>query len=69
VAIDGFYEAWPRNKSFQGFKPLKMAFGDPILPPPESKASEAAYEELTATLKARVVEMWEGLRKEYPQRH
>jgi long-chain acyl-CoA synthetase len=62
VAIDGFYEAWPRNKFFQGFTPLKMVFGDPILPPPESEASEAAYEKLTAELRARVVEMWEGLR-------
>ena len=67
VAIDGFYEAWPRNKSFQGFTPLKMAFGGPILPPPESAASEAAYEKLTAELKATVVEMWEGLRKEHPR--
>jgi long-chain acyl-CoA synthetase len=63
AAIEGFYEVWPRNKSFQGFKPLKIEFGDPILPPPESEASEAAYEKLTAELKARVVKMWEGLRK------
>jgi long-chain acyl-CoA synthetase len=65
VAIEGFYEAWPRNKPFQGFTPLSMLFGDPILPPPESEASEAAYERLTAELKARVVEMWEELRKEH----
>ncbi len=63
MAIEGFHEAWPRNKPFQGFTPLKMAFGDPILPPPESEASEAAYEKLTAELKARVVEKWEGLRQ------
>jgi long-chain acyl-CoA synthetase len=63
VAIEGFYEAWPRNQAFRGFTPLKMVFGDPILPPPESEASEAAYEKLTANLKARIVEMWEGLRK------
>ena len=63
VAIDGFYEAWPRNKSFQGFKPLKIVIGDPIAPPPESQASEEAYEKLTAELKAKVVEMWEGLHK------
>jgi long-chain acyl-CoA synthetase len=63
MAIEGFYEVWPRNKPFQGFKPLKMAFGDPIIPPPESEASEAAYEKLTADLKARVVEMWESLRR------
>jgi long-chain acyl-CoA synthetase len=61
VAIEGFYEAWPRNKSFQGFKPLKIAFGNPIFPPPESEASEAAYEKLTAELKASVVTMWKGL--------
>ena len=62
VAIEGFYEVWPRNKSFQGFKPLKIAFGDPILPPPETEASEIAYEKLTADLKARIVGMWEELR-------
>jgi long-chain acyl-CoA synthetase len=67
LAIEGFCEAWPRNKSFQGFTPLKMAFGDPIYPPPEGEASEAAYEKLTADLKARVVEMWEELRKDHPQ--
>jgi long-chain acyl-CoA synthetase len=64
VAIEGFDEAWPRNKSFQKFTRLRMEFGDPIMPlmpPPESEASEAAYEKLTAELKARVVEMWEGL--------
>jgi long-chain acyl-CoA synthetase len=63
IAIEGFYEAWPRNKPFQGFKPLKMVFGDPIIPPPESEASEATYEKLTADLKARVTGMWEALRK------
>ena len=39
-----------------------MSFGDPIFPPPEAEASEAAYEKLTAELKARVVEMWKELR-------
>lgn len=62
VAIEGFYKAWPRNKSFQEFTPLKMVFGDPMIPPPEAEASEAAYEELTSKLKTRVVEMWEALR-------
>ncbi len=64
VAIEGFHDAWPRGKSFQGFKPLKMKFGDPIYPSPESEASEAAYEKLTAEVKARIVGMWEELRKE-----
>jgi len=64
VAIDGFYESWPRGKKFfQKLAPLKMTFGEPIFPPPESEASEAAYEQLTSKLKARVVEMWEQLRE------
>jgi long-chain acyl-CoA synthetase len=63
VAIEGFYDAWPRNKKFQGFKPLKIVFGEPIMPPPENEASEEAYEKLTAELKSRVVTMWEGLRE------
>ena len=63
VAIEGFYDAWPRNQKFRGFTPLRMVFGDPIAPPPESDASEAAYEKLTADLKARIVAMWENLRK------
>jgi long-chain acyl-CoA synthetase len=62
IAIAGFYDAWPRNRPFQGFKPLKIVFGDPILPPAEAEASEETYEKLTADLKARVVNMWEGLR-------
>jgi long-chain acyl-CoA synthetase len=62
VAIEGFYDAWPRNKTFQGFTPLKIKFGDPILPPPESDASEQAYEQLTTELRSRVVSMWEDLR-------
>jgi 1-acyl-sn-glycerol-3-phosphate acyltransferase len=62
VAIEGFYEAWPRGKKFfQKFARLKITFGDPISPPPESAASEKAYEQLTAELRARVVEMWEQL--------
>jgi 1-acyl-sn-glycerol-3-phosphate acyltransferase len=69
IAIDGFYEAWPRNKSFQGFAPLKIRFGDPIIPPPESAASEKAYEGLTAEVKARVVDMWEGLQHRDPSAH
>jgi long-chain acyl-CoA synthetase len=63
VAIEGFYEAWPRNQNFRGFTPLKMVFGDPIFPPAESEASEDAYQRLTADVKARVVGMWEKLRK------
>lgn len=62
VAIEGFHEAWPRGKRFQKFAPLQIKFGDPIYPPAESVASEEAYEQLAAELKARVAEMWEELR-------
>jgi len=64
IAIEGFYEAWPRGKRFQKFAPLKMKFGDPIYPPPESHASEEAYAQLIAKVKERVVEMWKELRGE-----
>ncbi|HYK50920.1 MAG TPA: lysophospholipid acyltransferase family protein, partial [Terriglobales bacterium] len=67
VAVEGFHEAWPRGRRFQKFVPLKIEFGAPILPPPESGASEAAYANLTAELKSRVVEMWKGLRAEQPE--
>ncbi|MGA9040582.1 MAG: AMP-binding protein [Terriglobales bacterium] len=63
IAIEGFYEAWPRGKGFQKFAPLQITFGDPILPPPKTAASEAEYERLTAQVKERVVGMWEELRK------
>lgn len=62
IALDGVFEAWPRGKPFQKFAPLKLKFGKPILPPPEASASENAYANLTAELKARVVGMWEELR-------
>ncbi|HYM04929.1 MAG TPA: AMP-binding protein [Terriglobales bacterium] len=63
VAIEGFYDAWPRGKRFQKFAPLEIEFGNPIYPPPEAEASEAVYEKLTAELKSRVVGMWKGLRE------
>ena len=64
VAIEGFYDAWPRHAGFlQKLAPLRMVFGKPMMPPPESTASEEVYEKFTAELKARIVEMWEGLRK------
>jgi long-chain acyl-CoA synthetase len=65
VAIEGFHDAWPRNKPFKGFAPLEIEFGEPIYPPPESEASETVYEKLTADLKIRIVEMWERLRRSH----
>jgi len=65
IAIEGFYEAWPRHKKvLQRFTDLQLVFGKPINPPPVSEASEAAYDQLTAELKSKVVGMWEELRGE-----
>jgi long-chain acyl-CoA synthetase len=64
IAIDGFHDAWPRGKKFQKFASLRMTFGDPIYPPPESAASEEAYAHLIGKVKERVVEMWKELRGE-----
>ena len=55
VAIEGFYDAWPRNQKFRGFKPLKMVFGDPIFPPPESEASEAGVRKTHRRFESAVV--------------
>ena len=63
VAIEGFQNVWPRGKPFQGFFPLQITFGHPIVPPPEAEASEAAYEKLTANLKSQVMKMWEEMRE------
>ena len=64
VAIEGFYEAWPRHRKFPKFTKLALVFGKPILPPPVSAASEAEYTKLTDILKAAVAGMWEELRRE-----
>src|SRR5579862_180268 len=61
VAIEGFHEAWPRGKRFQTFAPLQICFGKPISPPPQSQASESAYDALTQELSNRVIAMWEEL--------
>ena len=63
VAIEGFYEAWPRHKKFPKFANLQLVFGKPIQPLPLSEASEAAYERLTSELKSTVVAMWQELRE------
>jgi long-chain acyl-CoA synthetase len=66
VAMDGFFEAWPRGKSwFQRFSKMRIAIGDPILPPPTPGPSpEQTYAKLTAELKRRVVEMWGPMHEE-----
>lgn len=61
VAIEGFFEVWPRGFGFKGFHPLQIAFGEPILPPADASTPEAAYEQMTKELKNKVFEMWQPL--------
>jgi long-chain acyl-CoA synthetase len=62
VALNGFYEVWPRGKKFfQKFNRLQMTFGDPIYPPNRDHPTEADYAQLTAELRSRIVAMWAGL--------
>ena len=63
VAIEGFYDSWPRNKKLPRLARLKVQFGDPIGPPTEIQNPEETYKQLTANLRSRVVEMWEQLRE------
>jgi long-chain acyl-CoA synthetase len=62
VAVDGFYQAWPRNQGFKRFAPLKIRIGKPLQPPPEAQASEETYAKYTAELKDRIVGMWNEMR-------
>jgi long-chain acyl-CoA synthetase len=63
VALEGFYDSWPRSKKFPRLSRLRVQFGDPILPPATMKNPEETYKKITEDVRARVVEMWEGLRK------
>ena len=62
VGIEGFYEAWPRNRRFQKFSHLRIRIGKPLQPPPEAQASDETYAKYTSELKERVVAMWHELR-------
>jgi long-chain acyl-CoA synthetase len=67
VALEGFYEAWPRGKRFPRLSKLRIRFGDPIHPHAAATASEETYRQVTETLRDRVVEMWERLREQPAQ--
>jgi long-chain acyl-CoA synthetase len=68
VAMDGFFEAWPRGKGFQGFHKLRIAIGEPLIPPREAASPEAVYEQITDELRTRVAEMWEELQQQGKRR-
>jgi long-chain acyl-CoA synthetase len=67
VAMDGFYEAWPRGKKFQRFAPARIRFGKAIDPAQFAGSPEQKYDRINSELKQRVMSMWEELHDElYP---
>jgi len=62
VAIEGFYEAWPRGEKFRGFSKLKVRFLDPVCPPPVGPNPEQQYAQMTAEVRSRILEAYEELR-------
>ncbi|HET7872269.1 MAG TPA: 1-acyl-sn-glycerol-3-phosphate acyltransferase, partial [Terriglobales bacterium] len=67
VALEGFYDAWPRGRKFPRLSRLRVRFGDPIFPPESMNNPEEAYKEMTEKLRARIVEMWEQMREKQPE--
>jgi 1-acyl-sn-glycerol-3-phosphate acyltransferase len=64
VALEEFFEAWPRGEKFRGLSKLKVRFLDPVDPPPLGPNPEAQYAEMTAEIRRRVVEAYDELRRE-----
>jgi len=66
IAIEGFYDAWPRGKPFfQEFTArFSMAFGEPV-PPPPGEPTELLATQMMATVRAKVVSMWTVLNRAY----
>jgi long-chain acyl-CoA synthetase len=62
VALEGFFEAWPRGEKFRGFSKLKVRFLDPVYPPALGPNPEVQYAEMTAEIRRRVVEAYDELR-------
>src|SRR5271157_2855948 len=62
VALEGFFEAWPRGEKFRGLSKLKVRFLDPVCPPALGPNPEAQYTEMTAEIRRRVVEAYDELR-------
>jgi long-chain acyl-CoA synthetase len=62
VALEGFFEAWPRGEKFRGLSKLKVRFLEPVYPPALGPNPEAQYTEMTAEIRSRVVEAYEEMR-------
>jgi len=62
VALEGFYEAWPRGEKFRGLSNLKVRFLEPVYPPALGPNPETQYTEMPAEVRRRVVEAYDELR-------
>jgi long-chain acyl-CoA synthetase len=72
VALEGFYDAWPRHKKFPRRAKLRVCFGEAIAPPPADsvtsrRSPEEIYRQVTERLRSSVVEMWESMRENQDQ--
>ncbi|MGZ4868349.1 MAG: AMP-binding protein, partial [Candidatus Angelobacter sp.] len=63
VALEGFYDSWPRSKRFPRLAKLQVRFGDPIFPPDTMTNPEETYKQVTEELRGRVTGMWEQMRE------
>ncbi len=64
VAIDGFYDAWPRGKGFQKLAPLTIRYGPPVYPPEKIAADpEQTYQEVIGEVRKRVIAMWNDVHR------
>jgi long-chain acyl-CoA synthetase len=67
VALEGLFEVWPRGRAFQGFAPVRMEFGKPLLVEGGISQSvtqaeaETLYASKTSELRDAVEELWLGL--------
>ena len=62
VGLEGFYDAWPRNRNFRGWQNCACNLAIPSFRRKRSNPEET-YKEMTERLRTEVVEMWEALRK------
>jgi len=62
VALEGFFDAWPRGRRFPRRSKLRVRFGKAIIPPNAIDKPEEVYKQLTQELRESVVSMWEELR-------
>ncbi len=62
VALEGFFEAWPRGEKFRGLSNLKVRFLDPVYPPPLGPNPESQHAAMTTEIRDRVIGAYHELR-------